>query len=171
MGGMGVLSKFSRAKTEPPQAAPAPEPTPAGPAENAWIRVLVVDDNQDVREMLEMSLRDNGFTVVGSAASGAEAMVLAEEREADIILLDLHLPDVGGLDIVAQLRQISPGTKIVILSAISATMMTERAIAVGAAGFIDKGVSLRSISLHLDRVARAPKASLVRPFPLNRDYP
>ena len=167
---MGRLPFFKRAVPVPEVLEATPEPAPAVP-ENAWIRVLIVDDHDDVREMLELSLVNDGFTVVGTAADGTRALEIIEANEVDIVLLDLHLTDESGLEILPEIRRTSPGTRVVILSAIGATMMTERAIASGAVGFIEKGVSLRSIALHLNRVATAPKTTLVRPFPLNRDYP
>ena len=166
---MGRLPFFKRAAPEPEVLEATPEP-PAVP-DNAWIRVLIVDDHDDVREMLELSLAGGGFTVVGTAADGPRALEIIEAQEVDIVLLDLHLTDESGLEILPEIRVVSPATRVVILSAIGATMVTERAIALGAVGFIEKGVSLRSIAMHLVRVATAPKASLVRPFPLNRDYP
>lgn len=168
---MGRLPFFKRA--EPVPLVPEATPEPAAPAlpDNAWIRVLVVDDHDDVRDMLELSLLGDGFTVVGTAADAAQALEIVESQEVDIMLLDLHLTDSSGLDLLPEVRRASPATRVVILSAIGATMMTERAIAAGAVGFIEKGVSLRSIAMHLNRVATAPKTSLVRPFPLNRDYP
>ena len=167
---MGRLPFFKRAEPVPQVLEATPEPTPAAP-ENAWIRVLIVDDHEDVRELLELSLVNDGFTVVGTAADGARALEIVAIEEVDIVLLDLHLTDESGLEILPEIRRVSPATRVVILSAIGATMVTERAIALGAVGFIEKGVSLRSITMHLNRVATAPKSSLVRPFPLNRDYP
>ncbi len=166
---MGRLPFFKRPAPAPQVLEATPEP-PAAP-ENAWIRVLIVDDHDDVREMLELSLLGDGFTVVGTAADGHRALEIIEAHEVDIVLLDLHLADESGLAILPEIRRVSPSTRVVILSAIGATAMTERAIALGAVGFIEKGVSLRSIALHLNRVATAPKTALVRPFPLNRDYP
>lgn len=167
---MGRLPFFRRTEPVPQVLEPPPDSAPSV-AENAWIRVLVVDDHEDVRDLLELSLINDGFTVVGTVSDGAGALEIVEAQEVDIVLLDLHLTDESGLEVLPQIRRVSPATRVVILSAIGATMMTERAIASGAVGFIEKGVSLRSITMHLNRVATAPKSALVRPFPLNRDYP
>ena len=146
----------------------APE-RPADPA----IRVIVIDDDRDVRDGLRLTLERDGFDVVGTAADGASAQALVATAgvRADIIVIDLHLPDVGGIELMPILHALAPRSKFVVLSAIHGTHIVEAAMDAGAVAFIEKGLSSTSISLHLERVAVSGSVKVVRPFPLNREYP
>ena len=134
------------------------------------MRIAVVDDDVDVRELLLLGLTTETYEVVGTAENAREAVELVTSSQPDIILLDLHMPDMGGLEVLPTLREHCPGARIVAFSAIGATHMVENAIEAGVFGFIEKGVSIESIIKHLDRVVDAGRVKFVRPFPLNRDY-
>ena len=153
---------------QPPSYGDAPvnDPVPEGK-----ISVVVIDDDDDVREMMMMALDVGGFEAAGDAADGPSALWTVTGAQPDIVLLDLHMPDTNGLELLPELREASPKTKFVVFSAIGATYMTEAAIQAGAIAFIEKGVSPRSILRHLERVHHAGAASMIRPYPLNREYP
>jgi CheY-like chemotaxis protein/anti-sigma regulatory factor (Ser/Thr protein kinase) len=81
------------------------------------ISVLLVDDVPDVRRLVRTALRFRGaFTVVGEAASGAEAIELAERLRPDIVVLDIGLPDLAGQEVLTRLRALDPTTKVVVFS-------------------------------------------------------
>lgn len=151
--------------TNPP-VMPEPEPD-----SDHKISVVVVDDDDDVREMMMMALDVGGFEAAGEAADGPSALWTVTGAQPDIVLLDLHMPDTNGLELLPELREASPKTRFVVFSAIGATYMTEAAIQAGAIAFIEKGVSPRSILRHLERVHHAGSATIIRPYPLNREYP
>ena len=130
----------------------------------------MVDDDADVRELMVMALTRGGFDVVGEAADAADAVRAVGDTQPDLVLLDLHMPDASGLEVMPDLRAASRRSRVVILSAISATFMVEAAIEAGAVGFIEKGVTTRTILKHLEHVATARSVRLVRPFPLSRDF-
>lgn len=134
------------------------------------LRVAVVDDDDDVRELLQLGLNTQDYEVVGTAADAGLAIDMVSSAQPDIILLDLHMPDMGGLEVLPRLRELCPNAKIVAFSAIGATHMVENAIEASVFGFIEKGVTIDSILKHLDRVRDAGRVKFVRPFPLNRDY-
>jgi len=160
---MGKLFNRRQAPTEVP-AAENIEP------EQTRVRIAVVDDDVDVRELLLLGLTTHTYEVVGTAENARQAVELVTSAQPDIILLDLHMPDMGGLEVLPTLREHCPDARIVAFSAIGATHMVENAIEAGVFGFIEKGVSIESIIKHLDRVVDAGRVKLVRPFPLNRDY-
>ena len=149
---------------------PEPEPAPPEPDRPA-IRVVVVDDDQDLRELMRMGLERGGFEVVGEAADGAAAVDLVAQSQPDLVMLDLHMPEVGGLEVLPAMRAEAPRAKFVVVSGINATHMLEATLDAGVAAFIEKGVSMRSILIHLERVARSGAIKVVRPYPLNREYP
>jgi DNA-binding NarL/FixJ family response regulator len=135
------------------------------------VRVVIVDDDPDARDFLRMGLEVGGFDVVGEGYDGASAVEAVREGRPDLVLLDLHMPDIGGIELLPQLREAHRPARFVVVSAIGATRMVEAAIEAGAVGFIEKGVSPRSINLHLQKVARSGPVRLVRPYPLNSEYP
>lgn len=151
----------------PVEPVPEPEPDP----EPERLRLLVVDDDDDLRELMTMALAREGFDVVGGARDAGEALALvALDPPPDLVLLDLHMPDVGGLELLPQLKELAPRARVVVCSAITASYMLEASLEAGAHGFIVKGVSAKSIATHLHRVAASGSVKVVRPFPLNRDY-
>ncbi|MEA4906521.1 MAG: response regulator [Chloroflexi bacterium] len=77
-------------------------------------RILVVDDERQIRRMLQTSLSGHGYQVL-EAANGGDALVIAADRRPDIILLDLGLPDIDGVEVTRRLRQWSE-TPIIVLS-------------------------------------------------------
>ena len=155
------------APVDAPVDAPAPEPEPGRPP----IRVVLVDDDEDLRELMQMGLVRGGFEVVGQAADGTSAVDLVAESQPDLVLLDLHMPEAGGLEVLPVLRAEAPRAKFVVVSGINATHMLEATLDAGVAAFIEKGVSMRSILIHLERVATSGAVKVVRPYPLNREYP
>jgi DNA-binding NarL/FixJ family response regulator len=133
------------------------------------LRVLVVDDDEDIADMLSMAFEVNGLEVAGVAHSGAEAVQLAERTQPDIVLLDQAMPRMSGLEAVPELHAIAPRSKVCMHSAIGAPAVTESALAAGVDGYIEKGVRPRTIVAHLRRIMENG-AGPVRPFPLRRDY-
>lgn len=158
-----------------PIEAPPEEPSPEVDAEPEAadlppVTAMLVDDDDDLLALMERALTKGGIEVVGVASDAASALAVAAEKQPDLILLDLHMPEMGGLEALPLLREHAPRTKFVVVSAIAATHMTEAALDAGAVAFIVKGVSHQSIVQHLHRVARAGALKVVRPYPLNRDY-
>lgn len=134
------------------------------------IKVVLVDDDEEVRFVLRVALESAGFQVAGEAGDAESAMRQISATQPEIVLLDLHMPDIGGLEILPLIYEDSPLSKVVVCSAISATYMTEAALMEGAWGYIVKGVSAQSITEHLRQVAVAGAVRPVRPYPLGRDY-
>lgn len=132
------------------------------------IRVLVVDDTADLRFLLRMALgTEADIDVVGEAGDGREAVEAARRHRPDVMLLDLAMPVMDGLEALPLVRAVSPGTQVVILSGFEATSMAASASAAGAAAYVQKGASPDVIIGCVRRVAR-PDAVLPvqRPVPV-----
>jgi DNA-binding NarL/FixJ family response regulator len=103
------------------------------------IRVLVVDDHAVVREGLRHVLSDeHGFTVVGEARDGADALVQAASTAPDVVLLDLTMPGTGGLTAAEQLRAAVPACRILILTMHEHGEYVIQAVRAGAHGYVLK---------------------------------
>jgi len=103
------------------------------------IRILVVDDHGMVREGLAALLdRQEGMHVVGTAASGKEAIALAQGLEPQVIIMDLVLPDMNGIDATERILALLPLTRVIALSASHTTEHVCRALRAGARGYVVK---------------------------------
>jgi len=106
------------------------------------IRVLIVDDHQLVRQGLRtyFDLLD-GITVVGEAGNGVEAVDQFRGTRPDIVLMDLVMPEMDGIEATRQINDISPDSKVIVLSSFTEDEMVFPAIKAGAAGYLLKDVS------------------------------
>jgi DNA-binding NarL/FixJ family response regulator len=98
-----------------------------------------------VREGLRSMLGHNGVEVVGEAANGAEALDAARLLAPDVILLDVELPDLDGLGVLQQIRALVPQTAVLIVSMHDNPALVRRAVQIGAAGYVLKGVGRREL--------------------------
>lgn len=134
------------------------------------IKVVIAEDDTDILEMLQTTLEMLGVDVVGSAVNGREAIEEVTRLSPDIILLDMHMPEMLGLEAIPEIVTHAPRTKIVVHSAIGATFMTDQALKLGAHAYIEKGVKPRTIVEHIERVHIAGAVRPVQPYPLRRNY-
>jgi two-component system chemotaxis response regulator CheY len=104
-------------------------------------RILIVDDSFYMRTMLKNMLTDAGYEVVGEAANGEQALEMAAATKPDLITLDVILPDNTGLDVLKNLRQIQPDSKVVMCSAVGQEVIVDEAIENGALAYIVKPFS------------------------------
>lgn len=108
----------------------------------ASFSVLVADDDADVRVLLRTALRRDGrFTVVAEAADGAAAVEAAREHAPDLVLLDLAMPGLGGLEAIPLVRAASPGSRIVVVSGFPGDRLESVTTSRGAVGYVEKGLS------------------------------
>lgn len=104
------------------------------------INILVADDHDLVRMGIVRMLDDeNELSVVGEAGSGDEAIALAKQINPDMILLDVNMPNMNGIDATKKLKQINPQFKILAVSSLSAEPYPSMLIKAGVNGYITKG--------------------------------
>jgi two-component system NarL family response regulator len=103
--------------------------------------VLLVDDNPTFLRVLTRFLADQseaGVRVVGAVVGGREAVAQAERLQPDVILLDLEMPDVPGLDLLPRLRVTVPNARLIALTLMDPASFQATALAAGADGFVSK---------------------------------
>ena len=104
------------------------------------VRVLVVDDVPDIRKLIRLTLERGGpFSVVGEAGDGAEAISEAARLQPDIVLLDLSMPVMDGLEALPEILAASPQSKVLVLSGFTAGEMSDEALKRGASAYMEKG--------------------------------
>ena len=103
------------------------------------VRVLVVDDFEAWRRFVCSTLRKNPeLQVVGEVSDGLEAVHKAEELKPDLIVLDLGLPKLNGIEATRQIRKLAPESKILFLSSESSADVAQEALSAGALGYVLK---------------------------------
>lgn len=120
------------------------------------IRVLLVDDADDIRLILRRVLAAHGgFVVSGEAVDGAAAIRLAADLQPDIIVLDMAMPVMDGLEALPHIREVAPLAKVIVLSGFEKTRMQPAALAAGAHAYIEKGVAARDLLVTIETLAFA----------------
>ncbi len=103
------------------------------------VSVVIADDQRLFAEALEAILStDARISVVGRAADGRAAVDLARERQPDVILMDLELPVMDGIEAAEKIRDVVPGTMVIVLTGSAAAQDVSRARSAGAAAYVTK---------------------------------
>jgi len=103
------------------------------------VRVALVEDQRLVRQALGALLaREPGIEVVGEAANGRDAIALARAKRPDVMLLDISLPEIDGIEVARTLRRQMPELKIIALSMHNEQRVVQEMLAAGAIGYVDK---------------------------------
>jgi DNA-binding NarL/FixJ family response regulator len=109
-------------------------------------RIYICDDSPEYRMLLRMVLSDAGATVVGEGRDGAECLAGAMATDPSVVLLDLNMPGVSGLEALPQLReQLPDNVKIVILTTSKAPETERSAMALGADAYVSKPIDATSV--------------------------
>jgi DNA-binding NarL/FixJ family response regulator len=118
------------------------------------INVLIAEDHTLVRKGLKLLLEEFlGVRVVGEAADGMEALRLIEKLHPDVVLMDIAMPGLNGLDAIARAVKAFPATKICVLSGHSTEAYVHQALAAGAAGYLLKGADRAELEAAIRTVA------------------
>jgi DNA-binding NarL/FixJ family response regulator len=111
----------------------------SGPGTEKKIRVLLAEDHTLVRQGFRRILEDDPtITVVGEASTGLEAIELAKSLKPEVVVMDISMPDLGGLEATAEIAKIDPIVKILILSMYSSDAYVRKAFELGAKGYMLK---------------------------------
>jgi DNA-binding NarL/FixJ family response regulator len=118
------------------------------------ITCLIVDDHEVVREGLRLSLsRASHIRVVGEAADGETAVALAERRRPDVVVMDIRMPGMDGLDATRLLRERAPDVPVILFTAYSDRPLLSRGLESGARGYVLKEASHDTLLKAIEKVA------------------
>ena len=109
------------------------------------MRVALVDDHELFRQGLRELLTERGFEVVGEASSGEEAVALAGKEIPDVLLMDISMPGMGGIEAARRIRAETPHTRIVMLTVSADERDVDEAILAGASGYLLKDAPIDAI--------------------------
>ncbi|HRE25880.1 MAG TPA: response regulator transcription factor [Anaerolineales bacterium] len=122
------------------------------------LRIILVDDHQILRDGIRALLEgEPGVSVVGECGSGAEALALCAKEPPDLVVLDLSLPDMSGLDVLRQLQETQPGIRVVVLSMHTQREFVLQAIARGCAAYVPKATAHTSLVEAIQAVRRGER--------------
>ena len=121
--------------------------------------VLLVEDNSSLRNVLRFLFQQHGFEVVGEASDGRQAIALARHFQPDVVILDLAMPGVGGLEALPLILAVDPGSQVIVLSSLEAGDFADRALAAGAGGYFTKGSDPSLLLPYVDQLLDAPPPS------------
>ena len=144
------------AKRVPGYSRPGPNGSHGSPVMTYKpVRILLADDHVLVRAGIRALLNSmGGVEVVGEASSGEEALEFAARERPDVVLMDIAMKGMTGLEAAAQIRERHPGMRVVILSMYSGEEYVRHALRVGAAGYLLKDAAAQELELALRSVVR-----------------
>ena len=103
------------------------------------VSVLIVDDHDIVRAGIKSILEGaSGVDVIGDCSSGEEALVICRELKPQVVLMDVKMPGIGGLEATKKIQRISPDIKVIVLTACGAEPIPSKCLQAGAAGYLTK---------------------------------
>jgi DNA-binding NtrC family response regulator len=113
-------------------------------------KILLIDDEAGIRNLLSISLKSDGYDVI-TAENGKRGIELFEQEAPSIVLTDMKMPGMDGLDVLRQIKQISPETEVIVITGHGDMEVTIKALQLEASDFITKPVSDKALSIALKR--------------------
>jgi len=139
------LGRVRTRRTEKPRAGRKPTRRP--------VRVLIADDHPLIVEGLRMVLGRKGIEVIGEAMTGRQAVEKTLALEPDVLLLDIRMPDMDGLEALASIKSARPRTSVLVLTSFGNPEYLARAVTLGAAGFLSKSAEPDKITQAIHAIA------------------
>jgi two-component system, NarL family, response regulator len=111
------------------------------------IRILLVDDTETVRRALRITLgAESGLEVIGEAADGEQAIACARDLHPDVIIMDVHMPGIDGIETARRIKAAQPAIAVIMLTAFASAGLRAAAARAGAARFFEKGDTLDDLA-------------------------
>lgn len=139
-------------------------------------RILIADDSDDTRAFVRAALTTRGWTVCGEAANGRQAVLLASQLKPDLVIVDLSMPMLTGLEATREIRRAVPGQAVILFTLHASPQLTTAAASVGALKVVAKSDGLGELISAIEQIVGKsnpsgggrgdPEAGPVRPCPL-----
>jgi len=125
------------------------------------LSVLIVDDSADLRELLSMVIEGHpsGWRVVATAAEGEQAIEQARTSQPDLVLLDIAMPVMDGLQALPHILEAAPDAVVVMLSGYPSSTASKGALAAGAHGYLEKSDLVKGLIPRLERIIESSPSS------------
>ena len=123
--------------------------------------VLVIDDEDGIRNLLDTLLSRKGYEVV-LASNGQRGLELFRRKRPDVVVLDLKMPDMNGLAVLQQVRQLNPTQPVVVLTGAGTAEAEQQVRALGVTEYVEKEFSLHRLGDALKRLLNPPNAEMTR---------
>lgn len=122
------------------------------------IQILLVDDHDLVRAGLKRILEDvKNFKVIGEASTGEEAILMVRQRKPDIVIMDVNMPGIGGLETTRKIMQIDANIKVIVVTVHVEEPYPTRLLEAGAAGYLTKSCAVDEIVMAIQTVAKGER--------------
>jgi DNA-binding NarL/FixJ family response regulator len=119
------------------------------------VRILVCDDVPEMRQLVRFALEEDlEQVVVGEASDGSEAVERTRDLRPDVVVLDLSMPEMDGLQAIRLLSEAAPRTGIVIFTGFGGPVMRDQALSLGADAYVEKGADLEELRSAVAEVGR-----------------
>jgi DNA-binding NarL/FixJ family response regulator len=118
------------------------------------VRVVLADDHQMFRQALGQVLTENGLTLLGEAGDGREAVELVQELEPSVVVMDISMPRLNGIEATTQIRAAAPQTRVIMLSRFAEQSQVVRALRAGADGYLLKNDAIDELLIAIHAVNR-----------------
>ena len=122
------------------------------------VRAIVIDDESLIQNLMKVFLEGAGCEFLGAAADGAQGIELYREHQPDLVLLDINMPEMDGIEALQGIKEINPGAYVVMMTAVDEMDIIEDCMIAGARDYIRKGISADQIApriqKHVDRLKK-----------------
>ena len=121
-------------------------------------KVLAVDDNPVFLNLLEDILKRKGYENVRTSTSGKEALNLIKEDPPNLVLLDMKMPEMDGIETLKEIRKINPDLKVIMLTAVDSANLEREAREIGVSDFLRKELGIEVFLQTLDKILKTVEA-------------
>jgi DNA-binding NarL/FixJ family response regulator len=137
---------------------------PPAPSDTAVLTAVIVDDTPDIRLLTRMALEmDSGIRVVAEAENGLEGIEVVTAHQPDVVILDMAMPVMDGLEALPQMKRASPGSRVLVVSGFDPATMAASATEAGADGYLQKGVPPAALLERVHQLGALPRPAAPTP--------
>ncbi|MCP1618981.1 LuxR family two component transcriptional regulator [Pseudomonas sp. SLBN-26] len=132
---------------------------------------LIVDDHPVIRMAVRMLLERNGLEVVGEADNGVDAVQMVRQHEPDVVILDIGIPRLDGLNVISRIRSLGLDSHVLVLTSLPAEGFCQRCLQAGARGFVSKEEDLQNLVIAINSISAGFTFFPADVFPVGQGAP